>query len=336
MKQEYIDEWLRLSESGHSAEANDYYFNVMFNDVIDGFVERNKHLKLRCNVLFSILGYSPEPIILTQRSLHPDVHVIFTTKDSKSKETDDKIRFYLGKYLTSDFKFIELNDDKFDTIYTSLKNQMLLYPSSDYVIDITGGKKSMVASAAIFGRDYNCNIVYVDYDVYFQNLRKPKPGTELLNVVYVPSVNLPEISFFTRNNKTNLVQKDRKTPPKEQNLQTINNSFDAAFRDVMTIIEGENGYTKDVNVQYLAGKRVVKLYNSSLRNRFEYYIEQESFYNAYKDYCTRKGIKDINYYCRVKFNTTDIKRKISITFNNIVVAIEEQLRNDYVQQYLKR
>ena len=41
MKQEYIDEWLRLSESGHSAEANDYYFNVMFNDVIDGFVERN-------------------------------------------------------------------------------------------------------------------------------------------------------------------------------------------------------------------------------------------------------------------------------------------------------
>jgi hypothetical protein len=336
MKQEYIDEWLRLSESGHSAEANDYYFSVMFNDVIDGFVERNKHLNLRCNVLFSILGYSPEPIILTQRSLHPDVHVIFTTKDSKSKEPDDKIRYYLGKYLTSDFKFIELNDDKFDTIYTSLKNQMLLYPSSDCVIDITGGKKSMVASAAIFGRDYNCNIVYVDYDVYFKNLRKPKPGTELLNVVYVPSVNLPEISFFKNNNKANTVQQEKKTPPKVQNIHTSNVTLDAVFAEVVKMIEVENDYAKDVNVQYISKKRVVRFYNNSLRNRFDYYIKQESFYDACNDYCTRKRIKDINSYCSVKINTTDVKRMISITFNNIVIALEEQLRDDYIRKHIKR
>ena len=61
---------------------------------------------------------------------------------------------------------------------------MLIYPASRYVIDITGGKKSMVASASIFGRNYNCDVVYVDYDQYIPDLRRPMPGTEKLNIVY--------------------------------------------------------------------------------------------------------------------------------------------------------
>ena len=70
---------------------------------------------------------------------------------------------------------------------------MILYPSKEYSIDITGGKKSMVASAAIFGRDYNCNILYVDYDKYLPDLRRPEPGTERLTWVYRPTKDLPEI-----------------------------------------------------------------------------------------------------------------------------------------------
>jgi hypothetical protein len=52
---------------------------------------------------------------------------------------------------------------------------------------------SMVASAAIFGKDYGCRIVYVDFSEYIKDLRKPMPGSEILNVVYNPFKNQPEI-----------------------------------------------------------------------------------------------------------------------------------------------
>jgi hypothetical protein len=51
----------------------------------------------------------------------------------------------------------------------------------------------MVASASIFGKDYGCRIVYVDFSEYIKDLRKPMPGSEILNVVYNPFKNQPEI-----------------------------------------------------------------------------------------------------------------------------------------------
>ena len=75
----------------------------------------------------------------------------------------------------------------------NLKEQMALNPGKNYTINVTGGKKSMVASAAIFGRDYSASIIYIDYDIYDPNLRRPLPGTEKMNIVYSPYLNLPEL-----------------------------------------------------------------------------------------------------------------------------------------------
>lgn len=176
-----IQEWLKLSSQGLFVEAKNFYFNNLFDDIIERFVDKMSDDN-RCEVLFSILGFTPEPIILTQRAMTPYVHVIFTT--SKNSEYDSEIVSYLEKYLTSDYKIVNLDDDSFGTIYENLRAQMNIYPSSKYVIDITGGKKSMVASAAIFARNYNCDVVYVDYDEYIPTLRRPMPGTERLKVVY--------------------------------------------------------------------------------------------------------------------------------------------------------
>lgn len=178
---ENIQEWLNLSNQGLFVEAKNFYFNNLFDNIIERFVDKTSE-ENRCDVLFSILGFTPEPIILTQRALAPNAHVIFTT--NKNYDNDNEIISYLEKYLTSSYKIVNLPDDSFETIYENLKAQMNIYPSAKYVIDITGGKKSMVASAAIFAKDYNCSVVYVDYDNYIPELRRPMPGTEKLNVVY--------------------------------------------------------------------------------------------------------------------------------------------------------
>jgi hypothetical protein len=74
-----------------------------------------------------------------------------------------------------------------------LKEILIVNNTTNVVIDITGGKKSTVASAAIFGKDYRCKIVYVDFEGYIPELRKPIPGTEVLKVVYDPLINQPEV-----------------------------------------------------------------------------------------------------------------------------------------------
>jgi hypothetical protein len=337
MKEENVNEWLRLSESGHVAEAEDFYYNTLFRDVIDEFCERNSKPEIRCNVLFSILGYSPEPIILTQRALNPEIHIIFTT-DIKDAEASKKIRNYLGTYLTSEFKIIEIPNDSFNDIYTCLKDQMVLHPSQDYVIDITGGKKSMVATAAIFGRDYNCNVVYVDYDQYISQIRKPLPGSERLNYVYTPAIDLPEIKFFAM--QKNLMKempsvgahvKEKSTYQKQQpkadfyESKLHRDNFKKAFEKVIRTFESENGYTKKVNVRYEQKNDFVSFYSNSIKNRFNVGFIMDNFMRAYKDYHIGKSIKDINNYHKTPISP-DIKGDISKAFDNIVVAIDERLK----------
>ena len=330
MKEENVKEWLRLSESGHVAEAEEFYYDTLFRDVIDEFCDRNKIPEIRCNVLFSILGYSPEPIILTQRALNPEIHIIFTT-DIKDTEATKKIRDYLGKYLTSEFKIIEIHDNSFNGIYTCLKDQMVLYPSQDYVIDITGGKKSMVATAAIFGRDYNCNIVYVDYDQYLSQIRKPLPGSEVLNYVYTPSIDLPEITFFSQINKdknssqTTTSSISVQTSPKETfyNSDRHKRNFKQAFLNIIRVFEGENGYTQRVNVKYDYQNNMALMY--SPKNKFSVGFFIDSFMSAYKDYRITGKIKDIDKY-RVKPVDSANKDVISSKFYNIIIAIDEKLK----------
>ena len=245
-------------------------------------------------------------------------------------------------YLTSEFKIIEIEDDSFGSIYTSLKDQMILHPSQDYVIDITGGKKSMVATAAIFGRDYNCNVVYVDYDHYISQIRKPLPGSERLNYVYTPDIDLPEIKFFsTQKINNNIITKEKtvkETPVKEKDAVSYQQpqvdfydsrlhreNFRKAFYKVIPIIEGENGYTKKVNIKFEKNINFVKFYNNKPQNRFDLGFVMDSFMNAYKDYRNRKSIKDIDKY-RKKPIDPRIKSDVRDVFVNIIVAIDEYLK----------
>lgn len=188
---EDVKKWMLLSNEGKFDEAKSFYFETLFSSVLSGFEEKYNRVVGKTDVLFSILGFTPEPILLTQSALKPKVHIIFYS--DKGEEKDSEINKYLEKYSTVDFQLIELASESFDVIYETLKEQMLMHPATSYSIDITGGKKSMVASAAIFGRDYNFNVLYVDFDKYDPNLRRPVPGSERLNVVYSPVKNLPEI-----------------------------------------------------------------------------------------------------------------------------------------------
>lgn len=183
----YLKEWLELATGGNFQRAQELYFDKLFDAVIENFQKKNADRIDQGGTLFSILGYSPEPIILTAKVINPDNHIIFTTNNKTEGHE------YLEKYLDTDFEMVYLEAEEFISIYKALKEQLIQNPASNITLDITGGKKSMVAAASIFGKDYGCKIVYVDFEEYLKELRKPLPGSESLTVVYDPNKNQPEI-----------------------------------------------------------------------------------------------------------------------------------------------
>lgn len=183
----YLQEWLDLANTGKFERAQELYFEKLFEAVIINFSNEYNNALPSGGTLFSVLGFSPEPIILTAKAIQPETHVIFTTNNQKVDNS------YLEKFLDYNYELIYLNDESFESMYMAMKEQLVLNPDSQITVDITGGKKSMVASAAIFGKDYGCRIVYVDFSEYIKDLRKPMPGSEILNVVYNPFKNQPEI-----------------------------------------------------------------------------------------------------------------------------------------------
>lgn len=182
---QYKDEWLQLAKSGEHERAKFIYFERLFPEIINSFKEKYKQSFGSDVFLISILGFSPEPIILTANAIQPKNHLIV------SSENKDESMEKISKYVESNFRTVSLKDIGFDSIYKLLKEELMEENESTIVIDITGGKKSMVCAASIFGRDYNCNIVYVDFEEYIKELRKPMPGSEFLNIVYNPVKNNP-------------------------------------------------------------------------------------------------------------------------------------------------
>lgn len=239
-----IDEWLTLSNQGLFVEARKFYFDNLFEGIIENFVSKTAPDN-HCDVLFSVLGFSPEPIILTQRALMPSVHIIFTT--NKERESDNEIMAYLEKFLTSSYKIVHLKDETLLSIHDALKSQMQIYPALRYVIDITGGKKSMVAAASIFGRNYNCDVVYVDYDQYIPDLRRPMPGTEKLDIVYSVQRDFVELLNADELNKINTKIIVSDTTPI---LPKVKTTFADAYNMLKSAIEKEQICTSNMKLEY--------------------------------------------------------------------------------------
>lgn len=243
-------EWLTLSNQGLFVEARKFYFENLFDGIIENFISKTAS-ESHCDVLFSILGFSPEPIILTQRALMPSVHVIFTT--NKEKDSDNEIMAYLEKFLTSSYKIVYLKDESLESIHNSLKNQMLIYPASRYVIDITGGKKSMVASASIFGCEYNCDVVYVDYDQYIPDLRRPMPGTEKLDVVYSVQKDFVELLDVESLKKAYIPQaapSPQECPSPQIIIPKAKDAFAEAYKMLMKAIDKQQITASKIRLEY--------------------------------------------------------------------------------------
>lgn len=64
-----VDEWLTLSNQGLFVEARKFYFENLFEGIIDLFVSKTA-LENHCDVLFSILGFLQNLLYLHKGPLY--------------------------------------------------------------------------------------------------------------------------------------------------------------------------------------------------------------------------------------------------------------------------
>ena len=193
---QYIEQWIQ--DTGNPAthdEAKKFYAEKIMPQLLVHLKDTDIVGKqLRENgggdTLFSVLGMTPAPIVITQHLLQPKNHVIFYDKNIKVK--DDKILAHLDSNPT----YVMFEDESFGTIYETMKEMLIVSEGGNMVIDITGGKKSMTAAASIFAKDFDFSIVYVDMSTpgsYIPAIHQTRPGSERLNLVYSPLRDLPEL-----------------------------------------------------------------------------------------------------------------------------------------------
>lgn len=192
----FIEQWINETGSPEKHEAaKRFYADKIMPELLSILKETDSiGRQLRENggidTLFSVLGMTPAPIVITQHLLQPKNHVIFYDKNIKVK--DDKILAHLNSNPT----YVMLEDESFGTIYETMKEMLIVSDGGNMVIDITGGKKSMTAAASIFAKDFDFSIVYVDMTApgaYIPAIHQARPGCERLNLVYSPLRDLPEL-----------------------------------------------------------------------------------------------------------------------------------------------
>jgi len=140
-------------------------------------VSDTKPVSERPEVLLMLVGTSPEPLIISIGKLRPErVHFICTTDSEK----------YIDR-VVSESKLVPSQTDK--TVMTGLETQETYgavkdlrgrYSGKVMALDITGGKKAMVAGATLAGFLLDLPVYYVDFREFDPEKRRPKPGSEFL------------------------------------------------------------------------------------------------------------------------------------------------------------
>lgn len=141
-----------------------------------------------------LVGYSIMPVILSILQIQPSSIVFVATDDTQDfiDEIKNGIKSVADKYYQTIEKAMELTTikDLSDPaeVFQIIDRIIYKYEGKKLAIDITGGKKTMVAGAFMASaHSRTCDIFYIDFEQYNSRNSEPVYGTEFLANLPNPS-----------------------------------------------------------------------------------------------------------------------------------------------------
>ncbi|MGQ9648115.1 MAG: TIGR02710 family CRISPR-associated CARF protein [Thermodesulfobacteriota bacterium] len=187
---EKIDQWKQLFKTKRE-EADQFYYSYVFEEIINRFLKKSKNLR-RYRFLISLLGFSPQPVILFICAIKPEKVLFIHSEETESYL--DVIQQWTGIKLAQVVKE-QVNSSDPTGVYKAIKGFIDSRNPKEVLLDITGGKKAMVGGAAMAGNLLGIDTGYVDYERYLDDLRQPEPGSEYPNILKNPLYVLGDIDL---------------------------------------------------------------------------------------------------------------------------------------------
>jgi CRISPR-associated protein (TIGR02710 family) len=174
---ELVEQWKSMPRGTpeEQAESDEFYRLRIFPPVLREFAKKHATDK-EYDLLILPVGTSFEPLALAISALRPR-SVLFLNTPQTRRQLNlivETTGLTPERYYRS-----EISGQGVLEIYREVRRHVeRLAPGAAVAVDITAGKKSMVAGAAMAGAVLNADLYYVDSRKYLPHFRRPEPGTE--------------------------------------------------------------------------------------------------------------------------------------------------------------
>jgi hypothetical protein len=197
-EEEVIGPWLKLT----GMEAQDHYFRELLPKVVEHVREDEESMALERDgygVLISLMGMSPETTVITAAVVRPKRLVVVYGQPDDDREKGlvtqsfnravDYLRTHgILEFNQIDQRLISPTDpvDIYRVIQEALQQAPLVAAGRSAIVDVTGGKKVMSATAGQAAWESRVPLCYVD-GRYNATWRRPHPGSERVLKLASPS-----------------------------------------------------------------------------------------------------------------------------------------------------
>lgn len=179
--------WLDLLKAKEDQKAVDFYCQQIVPAILPGLQAgfREKHgREPRFDALVSLLGFTPETVVLAYLFTTPKAFAVLHTKET-AHLLDQVVRYTqvpIASFFHEPFEEEPLRD-----IYLALERALRRFPrGAKIAIELTGGKKTMGGALAVAAGMLDIDLIYIDYRDYMPAFRKPMPSSTYIHLVENP------------------------------------------------------------------------------------------------------------------------------------------------------
>jgi len=186
--EELEQEWRDLLASDRE-QGEALYFARILPSLLEHLESLDHHRALRdrgYETLVSLMGFSPETTIISTSVLRPQRLVVLASRNTmRSYDRAHAVLLERGVLAPSSMFLVPIDPTDHTDIYAKMREH--LDDGGRHIVDVTGGKKVMSATAAQGAWEMNLPLCYVESPRYDPQLRRPVPGFEELIVLPNPS-----------------------------------------------------------------------------------------------------------------------------------------------------
>jgi hypothetical protein len=177
-------EWEQLQRVNAEA-ASAFYFENILPSVVEHHQRHVPELS-PCELLVSLMGFSPETTVIATAMIRPRRLVIIASRNAE-RYCKLSMKFLTKHHLLTDgnssVQFVDPTNHR--ALYAML-NMEITAAGGRRIVDLTGGKKIMSAVAGFAAWSIGVPVCYLESRRYNEQTRRPEPGSEELVILESP------------------------------------------------------------------------------------------------------------------------------------------------------